>query len=344
MKAGKIDLPTWHNHQAKEINENKISVELSSILDDIVDAGAKIGMSIRQYGLWEDITGSASSMNLHGDHVKKLDLYANEVFTERLKKNKYCAAIVSEEDPEAILAESPSGRYLVFIDPLDGSSNIDTHVSTGSIFSVYEKISDGLGVTEQDLLQSGNKQVAAGYILYSSSTVLLYAAGHEVHGFTYYLNHNMFYLTHPDIQTSINGTVYSINEGNCNDFPEFVNDYLNANKSINSEGKSNMSLRYVGSMVADMHRNILKGGIFLYPGTAKNPKGKLRLMYECNPFAYLIEKSGGRATDGLYTNILDIIPEHIHVRSSIVIGSAGMMNDFESFVPNAAKMDIRRQM
>jgi fructose-1,6-bisphosphatase I len=241
MNIEKINLPTWQMHIESEWYAGVLSKDLGNVLSDIVAVGDRLGTAIRQYGLMDEITGSTMTLNLHGEQVKKLDDYANHLFIDTLMKNKYCAAIVSEEEPEAIRTHFSSGKYLIFIDPLDGSSNIDSHVSTGTIFSIYEKRSTSNGIQESDLLQKGSQQVAAGYILYSSSTIMVYSAGKDVHGFTYHQEHGNFYHTHPTIRIPEKASVYSTNEGNAQQFPSYVQQYLQF-------CKKEASLRYVGSI------------------------------------------------------------------------------------------------
>jgi fructose-1,6-bisphosphatase I len=228
--------------------------------------------------------------------------------------------VASEENDEHIVFDHPisrNGKYVVAMDPLDGSSNIDVNVSIGTIFSIYRRL-DPEKVTLDDFLQPGNQQVAAGYVVYGSSTMLVYTTGHGVNGFTLDPSIGVFCLSHADMKIPADGSIYSVNEGNYFEFPENVRTYIDACK------KRKMSARYIGSLVADFHRNLLKGGIYMYPGTTAKPKGKLRLLYEANPLAMIMEQAGGSATDGT-TRILDLKPTELHQRCPLFIGSTAMV-------------------
>jgi fructose-1,6-bisphosphatase I len=327
------NMPTWQKYVGEAVNNKEISLELGYLLADLTYVGCSIGNYIRFYGLSDEITGGTHYLNQHGEQVKKLDLVANSLFIETLQKNKYCAAIITEEEVNPVVTGYLSGKYIVFLDPLDGSSNIDSHVSTGAIYSVYERKSFGGILTEGDLLQPGSNQVAAGYFLYSSSTITVGSWGCGVQGFTYHPLQNQLYLTHPDISIPECVSTYSVNEGYIQHFPPHIQSFLSEGKREATLNKKNFSIRYIGSMVADMHRTLLKGGIFLYPSTKENSTGKLRLMYECNPFSYLIEKAGGKASNGLNERILEILPQNIHQRTPVVMGSLDSMTGFERFVP-----------
>ena len=256
-------------------------------------------------------------------------------FTAALKDSGECCGIASEEDQEIITFEdelSLDGKYIVCMDPLDGSSNIDVNVSIGTIFSIYRRISPrGEKAQLIDFLQEGNKQIAAGYIIYGSSTMLVYTTGMGVNGFTLDTSIGEFCLSHPNIKTPEEGKIYSLNEGNYNNFPEGVKKYIKYCQEKDKETKRPYSARYIGSLVADFHRNLLKGGIFIYPQTAKAPKGKLRLLYECNPIAYIAEQAGGKATDG-EQRILDLKPESLHQRVPFYTGSTKMVDKAEEFL------------
>jgi fructose-1,6-bisphosphatase I len=305
--------------------------ELSQLLRDIALAGKIITREISRAGL-TDITGALNSSNVQGETQQKLDIIANIRFIRALKNGGEVCAIVSEEEEELILTDNYKAKYVVAIDPLDGSSNIDTNVSIGTIFSIYRRKSPiGSEPTMDDALQKGDKQVASGYIIYGPSSMLVYTAGKGVNGFTYDPSYGEFFLSHPQIKTKNNGTIYSCNEGNTEDFPVCVQNYLAQCK------KEHLSARYIGSLVGDFHRNLLKGGIYLYPPTASSPNGKLRLLYECLPLAFIIEQAGGKASDGK-TRIMDIVPSNAHQRSPLYIGSSEMVNQIESLyveVPNA---------
>ncbi len=300
--------------------------ELSQILRDIGLAGKIINREISRAGL-VDLGGSVGEQNIQGETQQKLDVIANIRFKRALRNGGEVCAIVSEEDDGIIDLNNPHGKYIVAIDPLDGSSNIDVNVSIGTIFSVYRRLSSAGGpVLKEDVLQKGSKQVAAGYLLYGSSTMLVYSTGHGVNGFTYDPSLGEFFLSHPDMKTPADGSIYSVNEGGSFHFSSEVRDYIQYCK------ENNFTARYIGSLVGDFHRNLLKGGIYLYPATAKSPKGKLRLLYECNALSYLIEQAGGKATDGQGNRILDILPKDLHQRTPFFIGSKLMMDVAESFL------------
>lgn len=292
--------------------------ELSQLLRDIALAGKIVNREINRAGL-NDITGYMGHTNVQGEMQQKLDIIANIRFIRALKNGGEACAIISEEDEDIIYTGNDNGKYVVAIDPLDGSSNIDVNVSVGTIFSIYRRVTPvGTPATLADFLQGGSKQVAAGYILYGSSTMLVYTTGHGVSGFTYESSLGEFFLSHPEIQTPALGNVYSCNDAHVNDFPAPVKSYLQQCRV------KNYTSRYIGSMVADLHRNLLRGGIYLYPSTVKVPDGKLRLLYECYPLAFLVEQAGGKAYDDS-GRILDISPSFIHQRSPLYIGSADMV-------------------
>ena len=301
--------------------------ELSRLLRDIGIAAKVISREVNKAGIAE-IIGDTGEVNVQGEDVKKLDIIGNEMFIKTLTRGGECCVFASEEEENIIPLQgvfSKNGNYVVCIDPLDGSSNIDVNVSIGTIFSIYRRVTPvGAEPTLEDVLQPGNKLVAAGYVIYGSSTMLVYTTGRGVNGFTLDPSIGEFCLSHPDIRVPENGTIYSLNEGNSLDFPESVVKYVNWCKEKDKETKRPYSARYIGSMVADLHRNLLKGGIFIYPPTAKAPNGKLRLMFECNPMAFIVEQAGGIATTGK-ERILDIQPTELHQRVPIYIGSANMV-------------------
>jgi fructose-1,6-bisphosphatase I len=269
-------------------------------------------------------------VNIQGENQQKLDVVADIRFIRAFKNGGEVAAIVSEEKDELIFTDNNNGKYVVAIDPLDGSSNIDVNVSIGTIFSIYRRITpEGQKPTLQDFMQGGRKQVAAGYILYGSSTILVFATGHGVNGFTYEQSLGEFFLSHSNMRIPKSGSIYSCNEGNFHDFSESIKSYLTLCKS-----KRYVS-RYIGSLVGDFHRNLLKGGIYLYPPTKKTPYGKLRLLYECYPLAYLIEQAGGQAFAAMDQDILDIEPQDIHQRSAFYVGSTEMMDELYSEMQKA---------
>ena len=281
-----------------------------------------------------DILGTAGETNVQGEDQQKLDVYANDVFIKTLINREIVCGIASEEEDDFITVvgknKKNDNNYIVLIDPLDGSSNIDVNVSVGTIFSIYRRITpEGSPVTTKDFLQPGNKQVAAGYIVYGTSTMIVYSTGHGVNGFTLNPAIGTYYLSHPNMQFPEDGTIYSVNEGNYVHFPQGVKDYI---KYCQKEEQDRpYTSRYIGSLVSDFHRNMIKGGIYMYPNTSKDPNGKLRLLYECNPMAYIAEQSGGKASDG-YTRILDIKPTELHQRVAFFCGSKNMVTKAESFM------------
>ncbi|RYY37258.1 MAG: class 1 fructose-bisphosphatase [Sphingobacteriaceae bacterium] len=301
--------------------------ELSRLLRDIGIAAKIVNRAVNQAGLI-DILGEENTMNVQGETQKKLDVYANEQFISALKSGGECCMIVSEENEDAIILNTPfskQGKYIVAMDPLDGSSNIDVNVSVGTIFSIYRREGAEPFSGIDDIFQKGINQVAAGYIIYGSSTMLIYTTGKGVNGFTLDPSIGEFCLSHADMKIPDNGNIYSINEGNCEYFSEGILAYINYCKQEDKMSNRPYSLRYTGSMVADLHRNLIKGGIFIYPATIDNKKGKLRLLYECNPMAFIVEQAGGAANDGV-GRILDIPLKTLHQRSPIFIGSSSMVN------------------
>jgi len=307
--------------------------ELSRLLRDIGIASKIVNREVNKAGL-VDILGEVGTQNSHGESQKKLDVFANEQFISALTVGGECCIIVSEENDEPIYIKpevSPNARYIVAIDPLDGSSNIDVNVSVGTIFSIYRRLSTEGPAHLKDALQNGTEQVAAGYVVYGSSTMLVYTTGKGVNGFTLDPSIGEFCLSHPDMSMPKDGYIYSLNEGNYVHFPQGVKKYLKYCQEEESETNRPYSSRYIGSMVADLHRNLLKGGIFIYPSTASAPKGKLRLVYECNPMAFIIEQAGGRATNG-FKRILDTEVESLHQRSPIFLGSENMVLKAEEFM------------
>lgn len=293
------------------------SGELSQLLRDIALASKVVNREVNKAGLI-DLMGAHGSGNATGDQQQKLDVLANIRFTRALAKGGEACALISEESDE-IVEVNNYGKYVIAIDPLDGSSNIDVNVSIGTIFSIYRRKSKvGGAATDEDILQKGSKQVAAGYILYGSSTMLVYTTGFGVNGFTYDPGLGEYFLSHPQMKMPTDGKIYSINEGLAHSFSEGVANYLESCK------KKQYTARYIGSLVADFHRNLLKGGIYIYPATAKAPNGKLRLMYECNALAFIAEQAGGIATDGR-RRILEITPKTLHERTPFFVGSANMV-------------------
>jgi fructose-1,6-bisphosphatase I len=280
------------------------------------------------------ISRAAGQTNIQGEDQQKLDVYANDVFMQALIKREIVCGIASEEEDHFVAVNgknaSNENKYVVLIDPLDGSSNIDVNVSVGTIFSIYRRVSPiGSPVTAEDFLQKGSEQVAAGYIIYGTSTMIVYTTGYGVNGFTLNPAIGTFYLSHPNMMFPKTGSVYSINEGNYIHFPQGVKDYL---KYCQEEVEDRpYKARYIGSLVSDFHRNMIKGGIYIYPTSSKARQGKLRLLYECNPMAFLAEQAGGKATDG-YKRIMDIEPTELHQRVPFFSGSVEMVEKAEEFM------------
>src|SRR5690606_12405871 len=282
-----------------------------------------------------DILGNAGKTNIQGEDVMKLDEFANNQFMGALQHGISCAGIGSEELDEYVAFDdevSKNSKYVCLFDPLDGSGNIDVNVSIGTIFGVYRRVTPkGTLVTEEDFLQIGRRQVAAGYIVYGSSTMLVYATRRGVNGFTLDPSIGEFCLSHPNIHCPYDGKIYSVNHGNFFRYDKKVQDYIARCQNKNKSNGGPYTQRYIGSMVSDVHRNLIKGGIFMYPATTDKPGGKLRLMYECNPFAFIIELAGGIATNGVQS-ILDIKPTELHQRSPMFIGSRKMMEELETVI------------
>ncbi|MCR8561186.1 class 1 fructose-bisphosphatase [Mucilaginibacter sp. BJC16-A38] len=307
--------------------------ELSRLLRDIGIAAKIVNREVNKAGLM-DILGNAGSTNIQGESQQKLDVYANEQFISALKSGGECCIVASEENDDIIRLDtdvSKDAKYIVAIDPLDGSSNIDVNVPIGTIFSIYRRFSTNGPATIEDVLQNGTEQVAAGYVIYGSSTMLVYTTGKGVNGFTLDPSIGEFCLSHPEMQIPKTGLIYSINEGNYVHFPQGVKKYIKYCQVEDKVTNRPYSSRYIGSMVADIHRNLIKGGIFIYPVTASAPNGKLRLVYECNPMAFLIEQAGGRATNG-NSRILELEVTELHQRSPIFIGSEEMVIQAEAFM------------
>ena len=309
------------------------SGELSRLINSIRLAAKVVNYEVNKAGL-VDILGTAGDINVQGESQQKLDVYANDKFIQMLTNRNIVCGIASEEEDNFIAINSNDknhqNKYIVLIDPLDGSSNIDVNVSVGTIFSVYCRVTDvGTAVTLDDFLQKGSEQVAAGYIIYGTSTMLVYTTGDGVNGFTLNPAIGTFYLSHPNMQFPINGRIYSVNEGNYIHFPQGIKDYIKYCQM--EEGDRPYTSRYIGSLVSDFHRNMIKGGIYLYPKSSKNSAGKLRLLYECNPMAFLAEQANGKATNGVQ-RILDIQPTELHQRVPFICGSTNMVEDVEAFI------------
>lgn len=329
-----------HKHQTlgEFIIENQYSFkyssgELSRLINSIRLAAKVVNYEVNKAGL-VDVLGSFGDTNVQGEDQQKLDVYANEKFIQTLVNRNIVCGIASEEEDDFISINSSDNKhqnkYVVLMDPLDGSSNIDVNVSVGTIFSIYRRVTPvGTPVKLQDFLQKGNEQVAAGYIIYGTSTMLVYTTGDGVNGFTLNPAIGTFYLSHPQIKFPNEGTIYSVNEGNYIHFPQGIKNYIKYCQM--EENNRPYTSRYIGSLVSDFHRNMIKGGIYLYPTSTKNPQGKLRLLYECNPMAFLAEQASGKASDGS-SRIMDIIPTELHQRVPFVCGSMSMVEKAESFV------------
>lgn len=306
---------------------------LTRLLNDIATAAKIVNREINAAGL-VDILGFEGTDNIQGEAQKKLDVYANERFIEALKGGGECCAIASEENEKIISFQnefSELGKYVVAIDPLDGSSNIEANVSIGTVFSIYRRKTESGGGKLEDMLQPGVNLVAAGYVIYGSSTMLVYTTGKGVNGFTLDPSVGIFCLSHPDMKYPESPNIYSINEGNYIYFPDGVKKYIKYCQEDHPATLRPYTSRYIGSMVADFHRNLIKGGIFIYPGTTKQPKGKLRLLYECNPVAFLAEQAGGKASDG-FRRIMEIEPKTLHQRAPLFIGPKSMVEKAEEFM------------
>ena len=313
------------------------SGELSRLINSIRLSAKVVNHEVNKAGL-VDITGAVGETNVQGEDQQKLDVYANEVFIQTMTKRNIVCGIASEEEEDFIAVnsqdENNQNKYVVLIDPLDGSSNIDVNVSVGTIFSIYRRVTPvGQPVQKEDFLQKGNQQVAAGYVVYGTSTMLVYTTGHGVNGFTLNPAIGTFYLSHPNMEFPEDGKIYSVNEGNYIHFPEGVKQYI---KYCQEEGENRpYTSRYIGSLVSDFHRNMIKGGIYFYPKSSKNSNGKLRLLYECNPMAFLAEQANGKASDG-FNRILDIEPTELHQRVPFFCGSKKMVEKAEEFMQEHA--------
>lgn len=310
--------------------------ELSRLLNSILLAARVVSYKVNKAGL-VDIIGGVGNTNVQGEDQQKLDVYANDVFIQTLINREIVCGIASEENDNFITIKGLDGghnnKYVVLMDPLDGSSNIEVNVSVGTIFSIYRRISPvGSPVTMEDFLQPGIKQVAAGYILYGTSTMMVYTTGKGVNGFTLNPAIGSFYLSHPNLTFPEKGKIYSVNEGNYVHFPQGIKDYI---KYCQEEKEDRpYTSRYIGSLVSDFHRNMMKGGIYMYPSTAKSPQGKLRLLYECNPMAFIAEAAGGMATDG-YNRILELTPNELHQRVPFYCGHSDMVEKVKYFLNKA---------
>jgi fructose-1,6-bisphosphatase I len=312
------------------------SGELSRIFNSIKLAAKVVSYKVNKAGL-VDIIGGVGEKNVQGEDQQKLDVYANEIFIQTLINREIVCGIASEENDDFITVQgsdnSNNNKYVLLMDPLDGSSNIDVNVSVGTIFSVYRRITPvGTPVTLEDFLQTGTNQVAAGYVIYGTSTMLVYTTGCGVNGFTLNPAIGTFYLSHPKMKVPVNGSIYSVNEGNYVHFPQGVKDYIKYCQL--EEDDRPYTSRYIGSLASDIHRNIIKGGIYLYPTSSKALKGKLRLLYECNPMAFIVEQAGGKASDG-FNRVMEITPTSLHERTAFFCGSTNMVNKVEECMEKA---------
>ncbi len=308
--------------------------ELTRLLSALRLAAKVVNREVNKAGLVDDILGASGNENIQGEEQQKLDVYANTQFIQALRAQHEVCGVASEENDDFIAFDDPAchnGRYVVLIDPLDGSSNIDVNVSIGTLFSIYRRVSPiGTPAVLEDFLQPGTAQVAAGYVVYGSSTMLVYTTGNGVNGFTLDASIGVFCLSHPNMRFPKNGNIYSINEANYQRFAPGVQAFLDHCKS-SANGSGAYTSRYIGSLVSDFHRNLIKGGIYLYPATTDNPNGKLRLLYECNTLALIAEQAGGIATTGTQRT-LEIKPAELHQRSPLIIGSPDMVERAVNFI------------
>ena len=312
--------------QDKQSEFQYASGELTRLLNDIGIAAKIINSEVRKAGL-VDILGKAGSENIQGEEQQKLDVYADNQMINSFRYGGQVCGIASGENDEFLSFDGDSahkGKYVAVFDPLDGSSNIDVNVSIGTIFSIYRRVSDEGPVQLGDFLQKGTEQVAAGYVVYGPSTMLVYTTGKGVNGFTLDPSIGVFCLSHPNMKTPDDGRLYSFNEGNYNSFSKGLQKYCDWVKEEDKSTGRPYSCRYLASMVADLHRNLIKGGVFCYPATNGSPKGKLRLIYECNPMAFIVEQAGGVATTG-HERIMDIQPTELHQRIPVIMGSKNMV-------------------
>ncbi len=311
---------------------------LSKIFRSLELAAKMVNRDVRKAGL-VDILGNQGSINVQGEEQKKLDVIANDIFLQTLSRSGEVSVIISEENDDPYFVPGcENEKYIVAIDPLDGSSNIDVNASIGTIFSIYRRPNAQKDPTLEDCLQKGKHQVAAGYFIYGSSTMLVYTTGVGVNGFTLDDNIQEFCLSHPNIEIPEEGKVYSVNEGNSDTFPVAYQRYLAYCKEKDKASHRPYSARYIGSLIADFHRNLLKGGVFLYPPTQSAPNGKLRLMYECNPMAFLVEQAGGSAHSGS-ERILQVAPTELHQRVPVIMGSKNMVNKVLEFIAETSLQD-----
>jgi fructose-1,6-bisphosphatase I len=314
--------------------------EFSRLLNDIVVASKIVSRDVRKAGLVDHILGAQGGQNVQGEEQQKLDVVADVAFIKAFEQGGEVCGIASEENDDFVAFkndQSKNGKYIVLFDPLDGSSNIDVNVSIGTIFSIYERISPiGSEATLEDMLQPGTAQIAAGYVLYGSSTMLVYTTGNGVNGFTLDPSIGEFCLSHPMMKMPEIGRMYAMNEGNIFECEQGLRNYINYCQSRENQTGMPYSGRYIGSLVADFHRNLIKGGIYIYPDVLSAPEGKLRLLYECNPLAFIAEQAGGLATTGR-KRILEIKPERLHQRVPYYVGSKLMVEKVMLFIKDSEK-------
>lgn len=308
--------------------------EFTSLMNEVLVAAKIVSCAVNKAGIGEDILGLTGDTNVQGEEVQKLDEYANNIFINIISRSGTVCAITSEENSGPIKVPQVSGKYIFMMDPLDGSSNIDVNVSIGTIFSIYRKKQNSNEVVNEDLLQRGDQQVAAGYIIYGSSTMFIYTAGYGVYGFTLDPELGEFFLSHPNIRIPDQGYTYSINEGNLHKWTRGQKEIIDYFKSEDEKTNRPYGHRYIGSLVSDFHRTLLKGGIFMYPADKKNPLGKLRFSFEAAPLAFIVESAGGKASTG-NQRILDITPAEIHQRVPLFIGSKNDVETSEKILKEA---------
>lgn len=328
------DCTTLSRHVLQQLQSFSADAQdLSALMNRIALAGKLIARRLSRAGLMEGALGFTGDVNVQGESVKKMDIYANEVFISVFKQSGLVCRLASEEmeKPYYIPENCPIGRYTLLYDPIDGSSNVDINLNVGSIFSIRQQEGEDRDGTASDLLQDGHKQIAAGYILYGPSTLLVYSIGRGVHSFTLDPSLGEFILSDENVRIPEHGPIYSVNEGNFWQWDESIRDYIRY--VHRHEG---YTARYSGALVGDIHRILYQGGVFLYPGTLKKPEGKLRLIYETAPLAFLIEQAGGRASTGTQP-ILDVIPDQLHSRTPLVIGSKEDVALVESFIQDRAR-------
>ena len=321
----------WNNNRSLEKNNE----DLQKVLNDLAEASISVSKDISRAGLIDGFLGAQGGQNVQGEDQQKLDVIADNAFIDVLEKGGAVCGVASEENENFVSFNNPksqSGSYVVLFDPLDGSSNIDVNVSIGTIFSIYKRISPLNGpACIEDMLQKGTEQVAAGYTLYGSSTMFVYTSGQGVNGFTLEPRKEEFYLSHPDMKMPVKGRYYAMNEGNINECNPKIIDYIKYCQSRENDYGSPYSGRYIGSLVADFHRNLIKGGIYIYPCTKNAPEGRLRLLYECNPLSFISEQAGGLSTSGTQ-RIMDIQPEKLHQRVAFFTGSKNMVEKAMGFL------------